>query len=59
MDDEVEITYEKRKHETKKAVLFKINGEDKWIPKSQIIEEDETAECVLVTRWFAEKEGIG
>jgi hypothetical protein len=52
------IKYQEKVHETKKAILYKINNEQKWIPKSQIVNEDTDAEVVLVKEWFVEKENL-
>lgn len=42
--------------ETGKAVLFDIEGDEIWIPKSlfEYVEEDE----IEVSSWFAEEEGL-
>ncbi len=40
---------------TEKAALLKIDGEEKWIPKSQIMDASDST--LAVTTWFAEKEG--
>jgi hypothetical protein len=50
-------------YETDKAMLIIYDGDKIWIPKSQIGELDrlqvgDTGITVLVSRWFAEKEGI-
>lgn len=57
MRELADIDYEDIKHETKKAWLFVINGEDKWIPKS-IAEVDEDAKQVTVPMKFAVEEGL-
>jgi len=49
--------------ETDLAVLLRIDGEDHWIPKSQISPDSEyvEAECDLeieVTKWIASEKGL-
>ncbi len=50
--------------ETHKAILVVIDDEDEyWIPKSQIDEDSEVyaaghSGTLIVTTWFAEKEGL-
>lgn len=51
------------KHETEKALLVDIDGEEKWIPKSQIHDDSEVYEnghegTLVITGWFAKKEGL-
>jgi len=50
-------------HETEKAVLCNIAGEDHWVPKSQILADSEVQghgdQGVLrVTEWWAIKIGL-
>lgn len=59
----VEIFYVTVKHETEHAILCDIEGEDFWIPKSQISEDSEvykanTDGTLIVSLWFCEKQGI-
>lgn len=63
-DDEVRIPNVVGKHETEKAVLCVIDGEEKWIPKSQISDDSDVygkghEGDLIVTEWFAKKEGLG
>jgi hypothetical protein len=54
--DEAEaISFQKIEHQTDNAVLFIIDGEKVWIPKSviQMVEHDNV---VWVATWFVEKE---
>lgn len=49
--------------ETDKALLCLIDGEEIWIPKSQIDEESEVYEegqtgLLVITRWLAEQNGL-
>ena len=50
--------------ETEKAFLVEIEGEQRWIPMSQIADPEEyragDADLeIAVTEWFAKKEGLG
>ena len=54
------------KHFTDKAVLVEFpDGDEQWVPLSQIHDDSEVydeAHCdgeLVVTQWFAEKEGLG
>lgn len=55
-DDCVWLDIEERLRETDKAVLFKIHGEDRWVPKSVIVDEGD--EVVGVAKWWASKNNI-
>ena len=49
--------------ETEKAILVCIEGDDYWIPKSQVdddseVYEDDTNGTLVITEWFASKEGL-
>lgn len=51
------------KAETTKACLCVIDGEEHWIPKSQIVEESEVYEegqegVLVLTQWIAEQKGL-
>lgn len=51
------------KKETEKALLVDIDGEEHWLPKSQIHDDSEVyaegGEGVLViTEWIAEQKGL-
>lgn len=50
--------------ETDLALLCRIDGEDYWIPKSQVADADDYSQgdsdlTLSVTQWFADKEGLG
>jgi hypothetical protein len=50
--------------ETQMALLCNVEGEEIWIPKSQIADESEVYKLdtdgeLVITEWFAEKEGLG
>ena len=51
-----QVAYDKIKFVTEKAVLFDIDEEEVWIPKSVIVEVDGDEVCVA--SWFAEREGL-
>jgi hypothetical protein len=48
--------------ETDKALLCLIDGEETWVPQSQILEDSEVYAkghegTLVVTKWFAHKKG--
>lgn len=47
--------YETIKHVSEKAALFVIDGEEYWIPKSQVVEL--TKDFVTITSWLVGKLG--
>lgn len=51
-----DLEYEKIKHCTDKAVLFRMEKSDVWIPKSMI--EGIDVDTVSVAKWFCEKEDL-
>jgi hypothetical protein len=55
-DDMVRIDVDSFETETHRAVLFKVDGEKLWVPKSVV--DDWTDDWVDVQRWWAEKEGL-
>ncbi len=49
--------------ETEKALLCNIEGEEIWIPKSQILDESEVIEkgdegSLIITQWIASEKGL-
>jgi hypothetical protein len=53
----VQVPYERRVHETPKAVLFAFRGAgEKWIAKSQIKSDD--GSTVTLPAWLCEKVGL-
>lgn len=57
-DAKGQLPYEKIKHVTAKAVLIATeDGEEIWVPKSQIVDADES--CLTVTEWWANENGVG
>lgn len=63
MSQYVEIEVEKVVKETDHAFLFQIEGEEYWVPKSQLESEDGLVEgeediTVSMTHFIAEKKGL-
>ena len=56
-DDMITIKFDDIETETDAAVLFKIDGETYWLPKSQIDYDEEEKEIDL-PRWLAEKNDL-
>lgn len=54
--ESVRIAHDGIKHMTDLAVLFNIDGDDVWLPKSVIASVD--ADEVWVAEWFAERENL-
>jgi hypothetical protein len=58
----VEVEYEEFKHATEKAALFQIEGDDVWIPFSQMEEgqrfKKDTSGTVFVTQWIADQNDL-
>lgn len=59
----VYLDVEEIKAETAKAMLLVIDGEEHWVPLSQIADADDYSKGdtdieVAVTEWFAMKEGL-
>ena len=54
----VEVGYERAVRETAAALCVRIDGRDRWIPKSLIVEHQEDACLLTVPEWFATKEGL-
>jgi len=54
--DTVEVEYEEIKYISIKAALFVIDGDEYWLPKSQIVYLDD--EIVEVSKWIAENNHI-
>lgn len=57
-EDDVTFEYAKLKHATKEAVLAKVDGEEIWIPYSQLVEHWPDSNEMRVTSWIAEKKGL-
>lgn len=62
----VHLEVEEILRETDKAFLLRLEdeGQELWVPKSQISDADDYEEgdkncTVSVSRWFADKEGLG
>jgi hypothetical protein len=50
-DEPVEIEFDEVEHETSDSVLFLIGDDKVWLPKSQIIEQDDGV--VTIPEWLA------
>jgi len=47
------------KHQTTKAWLVVIDGDDVWVPKSiSIYEPEDDPTSIQIQQWFCEKEGL-
>jgi hypothetical protein len=57
-DDELDtaVEFDDIINETDLAILFLINGQEIWIPKSVITRQDDGE--IFVQTWFARKEGL-
>ena len=54
---EVDLAYVRIVHETADAVLFEFPEGEVWIPRSQIVDDDETG-TVVVQEWIALEKGL-
>lgn len=62
----VELEVERVKRVTSKALLVEIDGEEKWIPKSQILDGSEidgdaevgASGTIIITAWCAREKGL-
>lgn len=52
----VEIDYDKIDFETDNALLYVIEGNNVWIPKSVLSDDDGSS--ITLPLWFADKEGL-
>lgn len=64
-DDTVSFADVYVKHATEKALLCVIDGNDHWIPRSQIHDDSEVFDDLnndqgklVITRWLAEQKGL-
>lgn len=63
-DDPVELPDAFAKRETAKALLVVVDGEEHWLPKSQIHSDSEVYADghrgkLVITAWIAEQKGLG
>ena len=58
MDETTLIDFDEIKHDTGRATLFDIDGDDIWIPNSLIVDIWDHDHQVEIPVWFAEKEGL-
>ena len=61
-DDEIEVEVDFIKHETDKAFLIEVDGEETWVPKPQILnaedlEVGDESVTIVVPEWLADREG--
>lgn len=62
--DKVRIPEVTALRQTENALLVRVDGEEVWIPQSQIDDDSEVykaghAGVLVVSAWIAEKKGIG
>ena len=55
--DVVDVEVERVIHATTGATLYRIDGEDVWIPNS-VHSPGSDDDVISVARWFAEREGL-
>jgi hypothetical protein len=58
-EDDVTVGYDRIKHVSSAATLFVFNGDDYWIPFSQIVDVYPGDNEALITSWIAKQKGIG
>lgn len=46
------------KHETDKAIMVEVYGEEVWLPRSQIEDIDEDTGDITITAWIAKSKGL-
>lgn len=59
----VHLDVDEIKRETDKAFLVVIDGEEVWLPKSQVSNSDDYSEgdvdcCMSITEWLANEKGF-
>ncbi len=56
----ITLEIEETVHETDGAILVNYEGDETWIPKSQLEDWPDVGESgeIIVTEWWAEKEGL-
>ena len=57
-DETIQIDYDHYMHNTEAAHLFKIDGEEHWIPDSQIEHHDKILKQFTIPEWLAEEKGL-
>jgi hypothetical protein len=60
MESYAELSFESvlRDFDSEDAVLFAMNGEERWIPRSVIKEIDVDGKQVEVKEWWAKEKGL-
>jgi hypothetical protein len=56
--DMVTLEFDDLKAETDKAYLVEIDGDEYWIPKSQVEDIHEGAMVIEMTEWIALEKGL-
>lgn len=56
-DHLAEVEYEDIVSETQRGILFQINGEEHWLPRSQI-EVDTDAKVITMPEWLSIEKGL-
>lgn len=57
-DDDVTVRFDKVKAVTAKAVLVKVDGEEVWIPFSQLVDLFPGDSEMIITEWIAGEKGL-
>lgn len=58
MSNDIYVNYDEIEHQTDEAILFVINSEQIWLPKSQIKDHDENSKVVIIPKWIADKNDL-
>ena len=58
VDEAVEINFDEKAAETDMAILFMIDDEEVWVPKSVINYYGEQEGIAEIKSWWAEREGL-
>lgn len=57
-EDDVTVAFDKIKTVTAKAVLLRVDGDDVWIPFSQLVDVFPSRKEAIVTEWIAKEKGL-
>lgn len=57
-EDDVVIEWDKAKHATKLSVLIVVDGDEAWIPYSQLVAWNPGDSEATVTHWIAQEKGL-
>jgi hypothetical protein len=58
-DDDVTIAFDRIKRVSDKAVLLKADGDEHWIPFSQLVDIFPKNGEAIITKWIANRKGLG